>query len=294
MHEKQTHLTHVNHARQGKYVTFGDARYAPGGTCGPRQQEDYQIVLILSGEAVSVTEHGTFNVPSGYATLQLPGQIEEVAFSTEQATHHQWAAVHPFFVNDILRRRLDSAPKVLPLSPAFKHLLHAAFHYKNYKHPHAISMLDQLGLTTLFEYLHMAEQTENLLKLSPLDRAIDYMETHLDQQQCLQLAASHAGITQQHLGRLFKKNFTLTPARWLWKTRAERAADFLQYSGLPIATIAEQCGFQSLPHFSRIFKQQYQVSPTDFRKQLLVYCEIYCVGSRADTMGSRLFHAQAT
>ena len=39
--------------------------------------------------------------------------------------------------------------------------------------------------------------------------------------------------------------------------------------GLPLTTIAAKCGFQSLPHFSNSFKQQFGMRPTQYRKNQL-------------------------
>ncbi len=38
---------------------------------------------------------------------------------------------------------------------------------------------------------------------------------------------------------------------------------------LPLTTIAAKCGFQSLPHFSNSFKQQFGMRPTQYRKNQL-------------------------
>jgi AraC-like DNA-binding protein len=56
--------------------------------------------------------------------------------------------------------------------------------------------------------------------------------------------------------------------RYLWQARLERAGLLLRTRGAhdsSIQEIAWQCGFTTAAHFSRLFKRQYGVSPSDFR-----------------------------
>ena len=42
---------------------------------------------------------------------------------------------------------------------------------------------------------------------------------------------------------------------YLWERRAARGADLLLNTGLPIAAVAERCGFRTVHHFSRRIRQ---------------------------------------
>jgi len=64
--------------------------------------------------------------------------------------------------------------------------------------------------------------------------------------------------------RKFQKHHHATSSRFLWKLRAERGIAMLGETGLSVAEIAYQCGFQNPFHFSRMM-MGCRHSPADFR-----------------------------
>ena len=48
--------------------------------------------------------------------------------------------------------------------------------------------------------------------------------------------------------------------------RTTRVRRMIAKEDTPLTAIASKCGFQNLSHFSKAFKQQYGVSPMQFRK----------------------------
>ncbi|WP_149274361.1 helix-turn-helix domain-containing protein [Pareuzebyella sediminis] len=67
--------------------------------------------------------------------------------------------------------------------------------------------------------------------------------------------------------REFEKHYQTTPGKWLTAKRLEKATLLLQTSNKTISAITFDCGFKNVSHMSRIFKEKYQLSPTDFREQ---------------------------
>ena len=65
--------------------------------------------------------------------------------------------------------------------------------------------------------------------------------------------------------RDFKKIFNDSPARWVLKKRINMAVELLQNTSLSIADITFECGFENQTHFSRVFKEKMDVSPSQFR-----------------------------
>ena len=67
----------------------------------------------------------------------------------------------------------------------------------------------------------------------------------------------------------FKRDFQLTynmpPAQWIRIKRLEKAKEMLQNTDLPVNEICFSMGFENVSHFSRIFKEYYGQSPTDYR-----------------------------
>ena len=67
--------------------------------------------------------------------------------------------------------------------------------------------------------------------------------------------------------RDFKAAYQTTPGKWLLCKRLEYAAVLLRNPTLQITQVAFESGFEDLSHFSRSFKQQFGVSPSEHRKR---------------------------
>jgi len=73
-------------------------------------------------------------------------------------------------------------------------------------------------------------------------------------------------ISGAYAARLFKRCTGLGVREYSKKKRLLMAAERLTTTDIPIKAIAAEFGYQSLPHFTRRFKKQFRLSPTDFRK----------------------------
>ncbi len=254
--------------RAAKGIVFGDVWYDPGGECGPRVQPDYQLVIVHLGEAnVTVDRERTLIAP-GSVALMLPGRQEHFRFSREHRTHHTWCSVHPSLVSASLRKRLANLPDAQPQSQPFELLMKAAFSIRTWRRQEGQDMLRLLGLTVLEEYLRMAKAgTDETARESPCERARRYLEEHCGEEDCLHAAAQKAGVTPQHLIRLFRQHHQLTPGRYLWRTRVEQGASLLTATGLTVSEIADRCGFKNPFHFSRLLRQMQGQSPRQLRQK---------------------------
>ncbi len=252
----------------GSEVIFGDVWYDAGGECGPRIQQDFQLVIVHLGEAEVMVERQRVVIPPGSVALMLPGKREHFRFSREHRTHHTWCAVSVPFVPPELRRRLLKLPPVQVQSPTFDLLMRAAFNIRAWRREEGRAMLLRLGLTALEEYARLAKTgAEEISRESPCERARHYLEERYAEEDCLHAAAQKAGVTPQHLIRLFRKQYQLTPGRYLWQTRVEQGAGLLTATGLTVSEIADRCGFKNPFHFSRLLKQMQGRSPRELRQQ---------------------------
>ena len=255
----------------GSDVVYGDVWYQPGGECGPRVQPDYQLVIVHLGEANVSFDQARCLISPGAVALMLPGRLEHFRFSRRHPTHHSWCAVAPGAVPVALRKRLRGLPAMLPQSQAFEFMMKAAFSIRNWRGKEGGDMLRALGLTLLEEYIRMAKAgADELARESPQARARNYLDEHSAEENCLAGAAGAAGITPQHLIRLFREHYQITPGRYLWQTRVDRGAGLLTATGLTVAEIADRCGFKNPFHFSRLLRQMQGHSPREVRKRAWV------------------------
>lgn len=79
-----------------------------------------------------------------------------------------------------------------------------------------------------------------------------------------------AVLTNQSLSA-FKRNFEIhfndTPANYLKDKKLSKSKDLLSSTDLTISQICYDVGFNDTSHFTKIFKDKYNVTPTVFRKK---------------------------
>jgi AraC-like DNA-binding protein len=99
-------------------------------------------------------------------------------------------------------------------------------------------------------------------------RAKDYLLRHLDQPLTLGRVAAHVGVSEQHLARLFRQATGQTVFEYVRLMRFEAAKSYLSGSDRNVAEVARLTGFTSLPVFSRTFRREVGVSPSEYRRRV--------------------------
>ena len=261
-------ISSIHRVRAGERVTFGDVTYGPGGICGPRIQLDFQLVAFYEGEAHIQVDEAMQHLPANHVSLMRPSRLEHFAFSVESDTHHTWCAVHPSLVDGALRETLAGVPFCLPITARMHSLIEMGLSFSTSDLAGAQGVLTQLGLAALHEFAFEAERAA-LRSLTPdaVIKAQHHIEAHLSEPIKLSDIAKAASVTPQHLVKLFNQHLRITPMRYVWNARLRRGVELLMQSGLTVSEVAEQCGFQTPFHFSRLVKQHYHMSPKELRRQ---------------------------
>jgi len=77
--------------------------------------------------------------------------------------------------------------------------------------------------------------------------------------------AAQLGMHIRTFNRRFKAATATTPAQYLRVVRMNTARDLLQNTNLSINEICYRVGYQDNAHFSKLFKDLYEISPTQYR-----------------------------
>lgn len=77
--------------------------------------------------------------------------------------------------------------------------------------------------------------------------------------------ASHMGMNRSAFCSFFKRNKGMTFSQFLTLYRLETACGLLRDSRKQVSEICFATGFNDLPHFNRVFKKRYGLSPSRFR-----------------------------
>lgn len=141
------------------------------------------------------------------------------------------------------------------------------------------------GLGAIAAFLHLLEllgrapSTEQQLlssrlvdlELAPDDAdvvapAIDYIFANIDNSPRLSVAASIAGMSESAFSRYFTAASGQTFSGMVKRLRLTQACRLLEQTDTPIAQIAQAVGYTNLSNFNRRFRDEYDMTPSEFRR----------------------------
>ncbi|GAA2458504.1 substrate-binding domain-containing protein [Streptomyces glaucus] len=98
-----------------------------------------------------------------------------------------------------------------------------------------------------------------------LDEALVYLYEHYRRHISRWQVAQAAGVSPDHLGRLFHQRYGLTVWEYLTRLRVRRAAERLRSSEDSVQSVARAVGFRDRAYFSRVFRRVTGVAPHFYR-----------------------------
>ena len=108
----------------------------------------------------------------------------------------------------------------------------------------------------------MEENKENRY----IQEAVTYIRNHYAAGLTVEELAGYLGVNRSYLYTLFKNKLQLSPKEFLTKFRISRAREQLILTEESVENIAVACGYHSTLVFTKNFKQETGMTPTEFRK----------------------------
>jgi AraC-like DNA-binding protein len=102
-----------------------------------------------------------------------------------------------------------------------------------------------------------------------ISRALGILEGRFREDWTLNTLAEEVGLSRGRLAVLFGREAGSSMHKFLTKVRVQNAESLLSRSDLPIGDIALDCGFATIQHFSRVFKEVTGQTPIEFRRRSL-------------------------
>jgi len=113
---------------------------------------------------------------------------------------------------------------------------------------------------------------EEMPKSDILEPALRYISENLQRTDLSNTdLARQLGISEVYLRKLFAAHCGKSPKQYILDARIQKAKELLLDTRCSVTAISELCGFASLYHFCRVFKQRTGFSPTQFSNNNRVY-----------------------
>ncbi|MBQ8799524.1 MAG: AraC family transcriptional regulator [Lachnospiraceae bacterium] len=247
-------------------LQYGEQECDSGYGYGPCIRNFYFIHYVYRGKGHLIIEGKRFDIEAGQYFLICPGQMAYYEADKEDPWEYRW-----FEISGALCKRLmkqsgfsGNCPVICDKEKRVGNAVLALI--RSEEAP--FSAL--LGKT--WEILHA--MTENGGGFSAEVRGEDYVrkcETYIrmNLHKKLRVAelAEYAGIDRSYLSRLFKEHKGLSPQQYILKLKMEAVAQYLKKEETTVKETALCVGYEDPLEFSKQFRKQFRVSPTEWRKK---------------------------
>lgn len=110
------------------------------------------------------------------------------------------------------------------------------------------------------------QQQYSMSPVSRIETAREAFMRHPERDWSLQEMARLSDYSASRFSTLYNERYGCSPKADLLNQRIDLAKQLLAYSNLSITEIAERCGFSSIYHFSKYFKEREGFSPSEYVK----------------------------
>ncbi len=258
--------------RDGRKILYSwdEIVYNAQATFGPRMQNSYQLVVVLSGHMqLTLNQRETVTLCRGQGIWLVPETTEFFAMSCTEKTRHWWIHADPDLYKNSGSTELPPHQRVFThhdeLQSLANRLLHSGVLQVDFPHGYLPAIADAACWWAL-EQLGLGGN-RSLARHPAVVRALALIHNAYPDPLDLPTLARRSGVSPQQLTRLFQQSHGTSPVRYLWHYRDEQAVRLLRDSGLSISEIASRCGYANPYHLTRRITRHYGVPPRALRQQ---------------------------
>lgn len=226
---------------------------------------DHELVFVTKGEGEVFIEDTVYHLKENML-VYFPPHIAHRIYTTKNPSMHFYG-VHFSFEDNVSPLRLpyltdlEDAPQIALL---FKGL-HRIYLKKDVLYEWRCALQLQECLFAIFSHRFGAQGTQNHEKIK---RLLQYIHQRPYHQFSITELCNYSGLQKTALTQNFRAVTGTTPLQYCQSLKLAYAKELLlSQPDVPVAQVANVCGFPDALYFSRCFKQHVGCSPRAFRNQ---------------------------
>lgn len=134
-----------------------------------------------------------------------------------------------------------------------------------YKYADIVDWLEMELRTFIAQYVEKQKDVE----AKPIRLAKQYIMEHYNKTLNLETVSSYVGLNPAYFSSVFKKATNQNFNDYVTEVRMENARLLLSRTGKDVADIAEEVGYSDIKYFSKLFKKNTGLTPSEFRRLYL-------------------------
>lgn len=240
----------------------------------PKGRLDFQLLYVASGKAhfyFDKSEEDTV-VTAGHMVLYRPKEPQRYIYYGEEQTEVYWVHFTGNNVTNILRHYgIGSGMRVIETGTSLEYprifkqmiqeLQRCLAHY-----PDLLTLLLLELLIRIERQIGREHRPKDAYLNAEMELAIQHFSDHYSDEINIEEYALSRGMSVSWFIRSFKQYAGTTPMQYLVERRMANAQVLLETTSYNISEIAALVGYDNPLYFSRIFRKQKGMSPSEYRK----------------------------
>jgi AraC-like DNA-binding protein len=99
-------------------------------------------------------------------------------------------------------------------------------------------------------------------------QALRFVDQHIEAKLTVKMISEYTGISERHLGQLFKQEVGTTLSTYIAAQKIEAAKRMLRDGHATVAEIADTLGYANPSYFCSSFRKATQISPKQYQNQV--------------------------
>ena len=243
-------------------------------TWRPHGRIDYQLLYVASGKTVFYFNGEPKEVAAGHMVLFQPKQEQHYEYFAVDRPEVYWVHFTGSDVRNILKhydipldRHVIYSGSSATYAYLFKEMIHELQTCRT-----GFEELLEMYLRQIFLLVQRSWEERKPTVSSYLQEEIDYarkyFNEHYNEDISIEEYAQSRGMSVSWFLRNFKQMTMKSPMQYILTIRINNAVSLLETTDYNVTEISTIIGYDNPLYFSRIFKKQKGVSPSDYRKML--------------------------
>lgn len=229
---------------------IGCQQCLPNHSYGPAVREHFLIHYVVSGHGTYSVGGKTYAVSAGEAFLIKPCEVTFYSADKNEPWHYVWASFYAdgntfdFLPYIIRNRKLSAVMTETDL------LLRKG------------NVTEASAVAKVWDVIAcLSDGTDFTKESNYAQRAADMIKRKYSDELSVSSVADALGLDRSYFSNIFKEHFGISPKKFIYAYRMEKAYDLLKSEMYSVSVIALSVGYGDVFSFSRAFKTYFGISP---------------------------------
>ena len=251
----------------------GKESCSPGFQFGPSVRRSYLLHTITDGHGIYRVHNKTYHLSRGDIFLIYPGDVTIYRADQKDPWSYCWIGFNGYQAPYILAQ--------MGFSP-LQHVVHLADTaplaecVTQMIGTHQLTLANELlRESLLLRFFSLAIRQLPVQTTRPVHASseyakvtMQYLTNHYMDKIRISDIADYVGVDRSYLTKSFHAEYQISPQEFLITLRMSKAAELLRHSDDSVSAIARQCGYPDALAFTKMFRQHYHKSPTEYRQDM--------------------------